>query len=190
MEILLINASPRENGTSSKVASNLINKFENQGNEIKKYHLNSLNIRGCQECFYCRNNHTDTCGIKDDLVEILERVKTTELLIISTPVFYGDISAQLKCFVDRTWSYFGKTGVSADHLPRNRSLVFILSYGYPDANIYNALYEKYKYYFNMFGFDNCYLIKAYGAQYNSPEIINEHEVMGVIENIFTKISLL
>ncbi|MCX8131578.1 MAG: flavodoxin family protein [Clostridia bacterium] len=187
MKILLVNGSPRENGVSSKLAANLLSKLGDHGNEIQKYNVNSLNMHGCQECFYCRKNKTDVCAINDDLSEILELVKKTEVLIISTPVFYGDISAQLKCFVDRTWSYYGITGVSADHLPKNRSLVFIQSYGYADDNIYNSLFEKYKSYFNMFGFDNCYLIKAYGSQYSSPEIVNEHEVMEAIEDTAAKL---
>ncbi len=190
MKILSINGSPRKDGASSKISLSLIEKFANQGNEIKQYNLNSLTIHGCQECFYCRKNKTDLCAIEDDLSEILELAKTTELLIISTPVFYADVSAQLKCFIDRTWSYFGNTGISADHLPKNRSMVFIQSYGYNDANIYDSIYEKYKHYFNMFGFDNCYQIRAYGAQYFSPEIVNKHEVNGSIESIVSKINYL
>jgi len=183
MKILSVNGSPRKNGVSSKVAASLIEMFANQGNEIREYNLNSLNIHGCQECFYCRTNKTDICAIKDDLSEILELAKATDVLIISTPVFYADVSTQLKCFIDRTWSYYAKTGVSADHLPKNRSMVFVQSYGSADGNVYNSLYEKYKKYFNMFGFDNCYQIKAYGAQYNSPHIINELEVERLIQNI-------
>jgi len=187
MKIISVIGSPRKEGASSKVASGLIKHFENQGNEINEYSLNSLHIRGCQECFHCRNNKTDVCAVKDDLSEILESAKSTDLLVISTPVLYADISSQLKCFIDRTWSYYAKTGMSADHLPRNRSLVFILSYGYADANIYDSLYEKYKRYFNMFGFDHCYLIKAYGAQYHTPEIMNESEVKRLIDTIVPEI---
>jgi multimeric flavodoxin WrbA len=187
MKIISVIGSPRKEGASSKVASGLIQHFENQGNDIKEYHLNSLNIHGCQECFHCRNNKADVCVVKDDLSEILESVKETDLLVVSTPVFYADISAQMKCFIDRTWSYYAKTGMSADHLPRNRSLVFILSYGYADANIYDSLYEKFTRYFKMFGFDHCYLIKAYGAQYHTPEIMNEPEVKSLIDAIVPKI---
>lgn len=39
----------------------------------------------------------------------------------------------------------------------------------------------------MFGFDYCYRINAYGAQYNSPDIANEHEVERMIRNIVPKI---
>lgn len=183
MKILSICGSPRKNGTSSVVADQLLQYLNVNGNEIIKYHLNSMNIKGCQECFYCRKNKTDICAVKDDLTEVLQLAKTVDLLVVSTPVFYADISAQLKCFIDRTWSYFGKTGSSANHLPRNRSLVYIQAYGYADANIYNSLFDKYKRYFNMFGFDRCYLVNAYGVQHSSSELINKDEVSANIKNI-------
>lgn len=187
MEILSIQGSPRTNGTSSNIANHLVNELAATGNQIYRFHLNSLDIHGCQECFACRNNRTDTCAFKDDLSRILELAKTAEVVIVSTPVFYADISAQLKCFIDRTWSYFGKTGMSAEHLPRNRCLVFIQSYGYPDADIYDQLFEKYKKYFNMFGFDECHLIKAHGAQYNHPEAANGLEVLRLTDEIAARI---
>ncbi len=188
MNILAIKGSPKKDGTSSTITDDLIKKIENAKNKIKTYDLNSLNIHGCQECYSCRNNKTDKCIVNDDITEILESAKTTDVIIVSTPVFYSDISAQLKCFIDRTWSYFGKTGTSADHLPRNRTLVFILSYGYNNPDVYNQLYEKYKHYFNLFGFNNCYLIKAYGVQYNSSNVININEVNDLLEKVSKKIN--
>ncbi len=187
MNILAINGSPKKNGSCSTIIKALVDKLQTSNNKITQYDLNSLNIHGCQECFYCRNKKTDICAYKDDISEILEMAKKTDIMIISTPVFYADVSAQLKCFIDRTWSYYGITGVSANHLPRNRTLVFILSYGYNNTNIYDQLYEKYKIYFNMFGFDNCYLIKAYGSQYYTSEIINKAEVFNMIDSISGKI---
>jgi len=118
------------------------------------------------------------------LSEILEEVKTTEMLILATPVFYADVSAQMKCFIDRTWSYFGITGQTDAHLPRNRKLILILSFGYPDKNHYDSLAQKYAQYFSMFGFTQVETIIACGAQYfkNYPD--NRAEVNEKIQKIF------
>lgn len=187
MKILAINSSPQKDGTSSTVLNALIKKLILSKNKIEKYDLNKLKIHGCQECFYCRNTKTDICGFKDDMTDILEAAKTTDVLIVATPIFYADISAQLKCFIDRTWSYYGKTGTSTEHLPRHRTLVFIMSYGYNHPRVYDQIYEKYKHYFNMFGFDKCYAVKAYGAQYFTPKISNEDDVNQQIEDISKEI---
>jgi NAD(P)H-dependent FMN reductase len=187
MKVMAINGSPRRDGASATVAREIASAFAGSGHEVKEYHLNGLSIHGCQECFSCRIEKTDLCNLKDGLSEILEQAKIAEVLVVSTPVFYADISAQLKCFIDRTWSYFGRTGVSAEHLPKGRSLVFIMSYGYADPAVYDGVYEKYSRYFRMFGFDRCYMIKAYGAQYNSPEIVNRQEVERLVREIPMKI---
>lgn len=187
MKILSINGSPRKDGACSSVVSSLMKRFDKEEHEIHAYHLNSLQIRGCQECFSCRRGRTDRCSVKDDLSEILEMAKSADLLILSTPVYYADISAQMKCFIDRTWSYYGRTGFSADHLPRNRSLLFVQSYGYTNPAIYDSLFEKYKVYFQMFGFDHCYQINAYGAQWHTPEIKNAQEVENTIDSIVPRI---
>lgn len=187
-KIVAINGSPKVDGTCSTVLNALIGKIDKPANQITRFDLNKLNIHGCQECFYCRNNKTDRCQLNDGISDALEQTKTADVIIVTSPVFYADISAQLKCFIDRTWSYFGITGVSANHLPRKRTLVFILSYGYNNPEIYDSLFEKYKYYFAMFGFDECFLIKAYGAQYHTPQIINNAEVANAIDSVVLKLN--
>ena len=176
MQITVVNGSPRKQGTSTTVVRQLLERLTPEGKAIQQHDLNRLVIRGCQECFACRNQKTDTCAVRDELSPVLEAGKTTDVLILSSPVFYADVSAQLKCFIDRTWSYYGRTGVSALHLPRNRTLVFVLSYGYTEPNVYDPLFEKYRRYFEMFGFSRCHFVKAYGSQFHSPEIVNGPEV--------------
>lgn len=183
MKALVLNGSPRMDGTSASIAKDLGARLAGQGHVVTTFDLGCLRIGGCRECFSCRRDMNDECATRDDLSEILELARSTDLLVVSTPVFYGDVSAQLKCFIDRTWSYLGRTGVSADHLPRGRTLVFILSYGYNDPVIYDGIFEKYSRYFRMFGFDDCHLIKACGAQYLSPEITNRSDVAERIGHI-------
>ncbi|HEY1405911.1 MAG TPA: flavodoxin family protein [Spirochaetota bacterium] len=176
MQIVHINGSPRKGGMSATIGSQFIDALKNDFDKVLEYHLNSLSMRGCQECFACRDKKSDRCYIQDGLSDLLEETKKTDIVVVSTPVFYGDISAQLKNFVDRTWSYFGRGGFSAEHLPRNRTLVFILSYGYKDPHVYDDLFDKYRKYFAMFGFNHAYFIKGYGAEHHTPEIVNRKEV--------------
>jgi multimeric flavodoxin WrbA len=188
MNTLVIHGSPRPDGTSSAAATALALKLRKPGNEISAYNLNELELHGCQECFACRDRNEDRCFVADGLSDVLEQAKTADILIVASPVFYADISAQLKCFIDRTWSYFGKGGLSAEHLPRNRKMVFILSYGYDDPSVYDHLFEKYKIYFTMFGFDECFFVKARGGEGRSPQIVNGKEVDEQLEFIAAKLN--
>ena len=175
MKVIAINGSPRADGASASIMGRLAGNFSANGHEVTRYDLNRLEIRGCQECFICKKRKSDSCAVRDGLTGPLEELKSADAAVIATPVFYGDISAQLKCFIDRTWSYFCGEGFSAGHLPRGRKLVFVMSYGYADETIYDSLWERYRNYFGMFGFDECYLIKARGAVHNSPAVVNADE---------------
>lgn len=183
MKILALNGSPRLDGASASLMTKLNAALAAQGHDVTRYDLNRLEIRGCQECFACRTRKTDRCAVRDGLTAPLEELKSTDAVVVATPVFYGDVSAQLKCFIDRTWSNFCGEGFSADHMPRGRKLVFIMSYGYSDEAIYDPLWERYRMYFRMFGFDECYLIKARGAVHNSPAVENADETERLVAEI-------
>ena len=183
MKILALNGSPRTDGASASIMGQLIGKFSANGHDVTRYDLNRLQIRGCQECFVCKKRKTDSCAVRDGLTGPLEEMKTADAVVVATPVFYGDVSAQLKCVIDRTWSYFCGEGFSAGHLPRGRKLVFIMSYGYSNPSVYDALWERYRMYFNLFGFDICSLIKAMGAVHNSPAVENADETERLVGEI-------
>lgn len=175
MTITIINGSPNAKGTCSRIIESLQSRID-PDNHVTAFNLNTMNIHGCQECFACRNAKSDTCFYKDDVSAALEKVKTTDVLILASPIFYGDVTAQAKCFIDRTWAYFGRNGQTATHLKQNRKIVFLLSFGYTDTDHYDAILQKYAMYFKLFGFSNVESIKACGAQYFNNVPVNNEEI--------------
>lgn len=182
MKITILNGSPNGKGTCSSIINSIVDKVSGN-HQVAIHSLNTLNIHGCQECFACRTSNSDICFFKDGLSDILEEVKTADMLILASPVFYADLSAQTKCFIDRTWSFFGINGSSALQLPKNRKMIFILSFGYSDADHYDDVFTKYEQYFAMFGFSEISLIKACGAQYFNNRPRNQDEIEREIERI-------
>jgi multimeric flavodoxin WrbA len=179
MKITMINASPNPAGTCAYVLAKIANRLPSRRN-LKRFTLNKMNLHGCQECFSCRTSGTDTCYFMDDMPLLLESIKKTEYLIIASPVFFSDVSAQLKCVIDRTWSFFGLDGTAA-HLPRNRKLLIILSYDAAAREQCQAIVERYAPIFREYGFDDVQYMAAYGeyhanaAPHASPEIERELE---------------
>ncbi len=43
--------------------------------------------------------------LKDDLAEVLDAIRDAEVLVMATPIYFAEISSQLKTFIDRTFSY-------------------------------------------------------------------------------------
>lgn len=53
---------------------------------------------GCNSCFTREGNQ---CFQKDDMAKIYEKLKTADMAVIASPVYFYGISAELKAVVDR-----------------------------------------------------------------------------------------
>jgi multimeric flavodoxin WrbA len=104
MKIVCLLGSPRTNGNSSILASRFLATAAGLGAETRAFELNRLTYRCCQGCYACKTT-LDSCIVQDDLTAVLEAVRAADVVVLATPVYYGDISGQLKCFIDRTFSY-------------------------------------------------------------------------------------
>ena len=104
MKIVCLLGSPREKGNSATIANRFCDTAEKLGAEVSTFALNKLEYRGCQGCMACKTK-LDKCILEDDLTEVLEAVRETDVLVLATPVYFWDVSSQLKAFIDRTFSY-------------------------------------------------------------------------------------
>jgi multimeric flavodoxin WrbA len=99
LTLLGISGSPRRGGNSEEVLFSFLEGAAKKGCETEFIRLNELNFHPCQACDRCRD--TGKCVIKDDMQLLYPKVATCDGLILSTPIFFGTISAQLKMFIDR-----------------------------------------------------------------------------------------
>ena len=93
--------SPRKNGNTDSLVDEILRGAEYKNIEIKKFHLNDMNIKGCQGCLYCRDNLT--CVIQDDMVEVYEYIKKADYIVLGSPVYICQVSAQAKLLLDRLY---------------------------------------------------------------------------------------
>ncbi|CAO0823653.1 hypothetical protein DFAR_3820007 [Desulfarculales bacterium] len=63
--------------------------------------LNKLDYKGCQACYRCKTK-LDRCALDDCLTPVLQAVAECDLLIVASPIYYGEVSSQTKAFIDRT----------------------------------------------------------------------------------------
>ena len=71
---------------------------------------------------------SERCVLPDDLAPVLDAVFNADLVVFASPVYYSDVSAQLKAFIDRTYSYLVPGYIAKEHpnrLPTRKALVFI-----------------------------------------------------------------
>lgn len=108
MNILVVTGSPRKNGNTEIMADAFAEAVKKKGHEVTVKKLSSLKVNPCLDCKYCFT-HDGVCVQKDDMNSILRDLDKADLLVIASPIYWFDISAQTKCFIDRMYA-FGKKG--------------------------------------------------------------------------------
>ena len=104
MNVILINASPRKKGVTSTLLGEAKKAIKPTHN-IESIRIQELNIRPCTGCLNCRPDKI--CILpKDDAHVLAEKIKESDLLIIGSPVYWGNIPGTLKMFFDRNVPLF------------------------------------------------------------------------------------
>lgn len=165
MNIVCLLGSPRSQSNSSTLARHLCEGARARGAEVRLFALNELDYRGCQGCYACKRK-LDHCILDDDLREVLAAVMVADALVLASPVYFGDVTAQLKGFIDRTFSYLVPdyyANSQPSRLPPGKKLVMVLTQGMADEQIFADVYPRYEGFLKWEGFVESLLIRACGV---------------------------
>ena len=98
-KVLVISTSLRAKSNSDILTKKLIEGAKASGHDVEHISLKGKNIGFCIGCLACQN--TQKCVIKDDAAEIAEKVKNADTLVFATPIYYYEMSGQMKTLLDR-----------------------------------------------------------------------------------------
>lgn len=98
-KVLIISTSLRRNSNSDYIAREFERGAKDAGNEVEFVSLIGKKIDFCIGCLTCQL--TQECVIKDDANEIAEKVKNADVVVYATPVYYYEMSGQMKTLIDR-----------------------------------------------------------------------------------------
>ena len=188
MNIVCLLGSPRPKGNSAAIARRFCDTAESLGANVTTFALNKLKYRGCQACMTCKTK-LDKCVLKDDLAEVLDAIRDANVLVMASPVYYGEVSSQLKAFIDRTYSYLVPdfaTDPNPCRLPPGKELVFIQAQGHPDENLFNDIFPRYDSFFKWYGFSDSHLIRACGVN-EKGEVEKREDIMKLAQDTAEKI---
>jgi multimeric flavodoxin WrbA len=161
MKIVAVLGSPRPQGNSSTLAQKFLDTARELGAEVQVYPLNRMSFQGCQGCGACKTER-ENCIMEDDLAPVLEDVKDADVLLLASPVYFGDISGQLKCFFDRTYSYI--TPEFTTRVPGGKQAVVVLVQANPEQTQFDDIFPRYQRWLKFFGFDPVHLLRAVGVK--------------------------
>lgn len=97
--VLIITTSIRAKSNSDILAEKVAEGAREAGHDVEVISLKGKKIGFCIGCFACQK--TQKCVIADDAVEIAEKVKEADTLVFATPIYYYEMSGQMKTLLDR-----------------------------------------------------------------------------------------
>jgi multimeric flavodoxin WrbA len=100
MKAIGISGSPRKNGNTEIITGHILKAVEEEGLEMELVSLAGMDIRPCTACMAC--DKAETCPIKDDLLPLYEKMKAADAIVLTTPVYYGSATANMKALMDRS----------------------------------------------------------------------------------------
>lgn len=104
-KVLVVSSSLRKESNSEILADSLIRGAVERGHEVGKVTLRDKSIDFCKGCLVCQK--TGRCVIADDAVEIAEKMLKAEVVVFATPIYYYEMSGQMKTMLDRANPLFG-----------------------------------------------------------------------------------
>lgn len=99
-KVLILSGSPRKNGNSDILCDEFKRGAKDAGHDAEKIRIAEKNVGYCRACYACKG--TGICAIKDDMAEILQKMIDADVIVLSSPVYFYSIDAQLKALIDRT----------------------------------------------------------------------------------------
>lgn len=97
--VLIVTSSLRGKSNSDILANKVMEGAKEAGHKVEVISLKGKSIKFCIGCFNCVN--TGECILKDDVKEMMLKVKNADTIVFVTPIYYYEMSGQLKTFLDR-----------------------------------------------------------------------------------------
>lgn len=115
-KMLIINASPRNNGVCDQIVDKLIDEFAEYIllSKIKVLDVYDLNIEYCTNCDYCAKYKG--CIHDDDMINVYKYLNESDSIIIVSPIYFNSIPAPFKTLIDRLQAVYNSKYVLNDSM--------------------------------------------------------------------------
>ncbi|MDR0912963.1 MAG: flavodoxin family protein [Methanobrevibacter sp.] len=150
MKITGISGSPRPESSTNALIKAVLDSTDG---ESQIFNINELDIKPCQSCYYCKEN--GVCKYQDDYTDIVKALDESDVFVIGSPIYFSEVTAQLKTFIDRLYSVVNNQGIST-------KLVLIYVQANPDGSLYKPYIEAQSNMLSNIGFELVDTINAYG----------------------------
>ncbi len=108
--VLAFAGSPRRGGNSEMLLDRALAGVSAAAPEavVRKVVLNELRFVPCQNCGFCSTRGYCVYAAKDDMKGVYEAMDAADGFVVATPIYFANVSAQLKAMFDRCQSLWAR----------------------------------------------------------------------------------
>lgn len=117
-KVIAFNCSPRQDGNTAVLLKAALEEIAAAGHETELVQLAGKPLRGCTACMGCAKNKDRKCVLPDDgLNGYIEKMCAADGIIIGSPTYFADMTAEAKALIDRA----GYVGLANGGLYRRKA---------------------------------------------------------------------
>ncbi len=141
MKVVAFLGSPMKEGNSATICNAFLEGIKEKGGDVSTFYLNGLNIKPCQGCRACKKEDMENyCLVEDDMTKLYKEMQEADLIVVASPVYFGEVSAQTKVFMDRWFAFLD--GNFKSRLKSGKKLQMIFSQGQGEEGLFSNIPKR------------------------------------------------
>ncbi|OHD15315.1 MAG: hypothetical protein A2086_01590 [Spirochaetes bacterium GWD1_27_9] len=181
-KVVIIFGSPKKNSNTHILIEKAQQGLASQKIESEVFYLNDMSIKGCQGCYYCKKNNVAECVIKDDMQKIYKAIQESDGIIVATPIYFGEVTAQTKLWLDRLFPYIDMNVNSL--IPKGKKASFIFTQNQPVPTLFVEYINNFKNMVGFVGFEIKESLLAYNLDKDYKPMVSENpDIMNKAYNL-------
>ncbi len=140
--------SPKKGSNTENLLKKVLEGAEKAGAETEWHDVKKLTLGNCLGCAGCRRNND--CVIKDDMTEMINKVKNADSVVFASPIYMLQMTAHLKIFIERMWPIMRPDNSSI--LKKDTKAQWLFTQGTPTPQAFQAYFDHNDSMMEHFGF--------------------------------------
>lgn len=152
MKVLGIYGSPRAGGNTDMLLDSFLAGCAESGADVRRLCLRELDFAPCTECGGC--SASAECVLDDGMTDIYPLLRSSEGIVLASPIFFYGVTALAKAFIDRMQPFYVEKHVlkREPHTPKERKRGFFISVGASGGGkLFDGAVLTVRYFFDALG---------------------------------------
>lgn len=155
-KIVVLVGSMRKGGNTDLLAQAFA-EGANKNNIVEIVSVADYQINPCIGCNSCFTRKDNTCFQNDDMTIVYDKLRTADIVVIASPVYFYGISAELKAVIDRL-----HTPMRNEFRIKKLALILVGAATLPE--LFDAIKLQYKLVLDFFHLEDAGMVLVRGAR--------------------------